>query len=101
MTDRRVQVPQPPHPHNRREPLPWERPKPLEEDANALRSIQAIRESPSYRLAEEDIDFVATYFQAVLPEQFDEYVWFDETTAIRPFETKALEDLPDTYPFGV
>src|SRR6266567_53474 len=58
MTGRRVQVPRPPHPHKRREPLPWERPKPLEEDANALRSIQAIRESPSYRLAEQDIDFV-------------------------------------------
>jgi uncharacterized protein (TIGR00730 family) len=30
----------------------------VEEDANALRRIQAIRESPSYRLAEQDIDFI-------------------------------------------
>src|SRR6516165_2813966 len=41
------------------------------------------------------------YFQAVLPDQFDEYVWFDETRAITPFDTKALEGLPDTYPFGL
>jgi protein-L-isoaspartate(D-aspartate) O-methyltransferase len=48
-----------------------------------------------------DTELASHYFQAVLPEQFDEYVWFDETRAITPFETKALEDLPDTYPFGL
>ena len=30
----------------------------MEDDADALRRIQAIRESPSYRLAEQDIDFI-------------------------------------------
>jgi protein-L-isoaspartate(D-aspartate) O-methyltransferase len=48
-----------------------------------------------------ETELASHYFQAVLPEQFDEYVWFDETTAITPFETKTLEDLPDTYPFGL
>jgi protein-L-isoaspartate(D-aspartate) O-methyltransferase len=48
-----------------------------------------------------ETELASHYFQAVLPEQFDEYVWFDETRAITPFETKALEDLPDTYPFGL
>jgi protein-L-isoaspartate(D-aspartate) O-methyltransferase len=41
------------------------------------------------------------YFQAVLPRQFDEYVWFDETSAVTPLRTKELEGLPDTYPFGL
>ena len=41
------------------------------------------------------------YFQAVLPRQFDEYVWFDETNAVTPLDTKKVEGLPDTYPFGV
>lgn len=41
------------------------------------------------------------YFQANLPQQFDEYIWFDETRAVTPFETKKLEGLPDTYPFGL
>src|SRR3970282_581766 len=41
------------------------------------------------------------YFQAVLPVQFDEYVWFDETRAIRALPAPAREGGPDTYPFGV
>ena len=41
------------------------------------------------------------YFEAVLPEQFDEYVWFDTTSAVSPLATRALHGLPDTYPFGV
>ena len=41
------------------------------------------------------------YFQAVLPHQFDEYVWFDESKAITPLVTEQLKGLPDTYPFGL
>jgi protein-L-isoaspartate(D-aspartate) O-methyltransferase len=41
------------------------------------------------------------YFQARLPRQFDEYVWFDQTAAVTPLDTKELEGLPDTYPFGL
>lgn len=48
-----------------------------------------------------ETELASHYFQAILPEQFDEYVWFDETRAITPFETKTLKDLPDTYRFGL
>jgi len=41
------------------------------------------------------------YFSAVLPKQFDEYIWIDTTHAVEPFETAELEGLPDTYPFGL
>lgn len=41
------------------------------------------------------------YFQAELPRQFDEYIWFDATEAVRPLETAELAGLPDTYPFGL
>ena len=41
------------------------------------------------------------YFQAVLPVQFDEYVWFDETHAVRALAASAGQGMPDTYPFGV
>jgi protein-L-isoaspartate(D-aspartate) O-methyltransferase len=41
------------------------------------------------------------YFQAVLPEQFDEYLWFDRTRAVTPLATEKLKGLPDTYPFGL
>lgn len=41
------------------------------------------------------------YFQAVLPEQFDEYIWFDETLAVGALPGVTLEGVPDTYPFGL
>ena len=41
------------------------------------------------------------YFQAVLPAQFDEYVWFDETRAVQALPAPAHGGVPDTYPFGV
>ena len=41
------------------------------------------------------------YFQAILPHQFDEYFWFDETRAITPLGSDQLAGLPDTYPFGL
>ena len=46
-------------------------------------------------------ELASHYFQAVLPAQFDEYIWFDESRAVTSFETKELEGLPDTYPFGL
>lgn len=41
------------------------------------------------------------YFDAVLPRQFDEYIWFDQTQAITPLDTEEIEGLPETYPFGL
>jgi erythromycin esterase-like protein len=42
------------------------------------------------------------YAQAVMPSQFDAYVWFDETRAVEAMPSKAREDaVPDTYPFGL
>ena len=41
------------------------------------------------------------YFEAVLPRQFDEYIWFDETRAVTPLRSEELRGLPDTYPFGL
>ena len=41
------------------------------------------------------------YFQALLPRQFDEYVWFDESTAVTPLPAHELAEAPETYPFGL
>ena len=41
------------------------------------------------------------YFQASLPHQFDEYIWFDETSAVTPLAAHHLAGVPDTYPFGL
>lgn len=46
-------------------------------------------------------ELASHYFEAVLPRQFDEYIWIDRTSAVRPFDVAELEGLPDTYPFGL
>jgi erythromycin esterase-like protein len=48
-----------------------------------------------------DTELASHYFEAVLPRQFDEYIWFDETKAVTPLQTRDLEGMPDTYPFGL
>jgi len=48
-----------------------------------------------------ETELASHYFQAVLPAQFNEYIWFDVSNAITPFATKELEEMPDTYPFGL
>ena len=32
-------------------------------------------------------ELASHYFEAVLPGQFDEYIWFDETQAVTPLKT--------------
>ncbi|HEU5219782.1 MAG TPA: erythromycin esterase family protein [Gemmatimonadales bacterium] len=41
------------------------------------------------------------YFGASLPQQFDEYIWFDETTAVTPLPGPSEAGVPETYPFGL
>jgi protein-L-isoaspartate(D-aspartate) O-methyltransferase len=48
-----------------------------------------------------ETELASHYFQAVLPEQFDEYVWFDRTEAVQPLAARQIDGLPDTYPFGL
>ena len=52
-------IPTPAHPQKRREALPWQQPKATQEDPEALRRVQAILNSPSYRRADSDTDFLA------------------------------------------
>lgn len=48
-------------------------------------------------------ELASHYFQAMLPRQFDEFVWFDDTRAVEPLGSPqpAGPDLPETYPFGL
>lgn len=48
-------------PYVRRQPLPWQRPKPADEDPGAPERVQAILDSPSYRPADQDTAFLGTY----------------------------------------
>ena len=74
---------------------------------------RAVRDELSPALLERAIGVIyrpetelqSHYFHASLPHQFDEYIWFDETRAVRPLEEAAPRprrvELPDTYPFGL
>jgi protein-L-isoaspartate(D-aspartate) O-methyltransferase len=48
-----------------------------------------------------ETELASHYFQAVLPVQFDEYVWFDETRAVTPLGHVEARGAPETYPFGL
>jgi protein-L-isoaspartate(D-aspartate) O-methyltransferase len=48
-----------------------------------------------------ETELASHYFEAVLPRQFDEYIWIDTTRAVVPIATAELEGMPDTYPFGL
>ncbi len=52
-------IPTPAHPHQRREPLPGQEPKPGIEDPDAPACVRAIVASPGYRRADQDLDFLA------------------------------------------
>ncbi|MGK9165180.1 erythromycin esterase family protein [Inquilinus limosus] len=46
-------------------------------------------------------ELASHYFPAVLAEQFDAYVWFEETQAVTPLGPARPQGVPDTYPFGL
>jgi erythromycin esterase-like protein len=49
-----------------------------------------------------ETELASHYADAVLPRQFDAWVWFDETTAVVPLGPEHRhEGVPDTYPFAV
>ncbi len=51
-------TPNPAHPHERRQPLPWQKPKEIEDDARAPEALQKILGCSSYCEADEDIGFL-------------------------------------------
>jgi len=48
-----------------------------------------------------ETELYSHYFEAILPEQFDAYVWFEETRAVTPLADGKPSGVPDTYPFGL
>jgi erythromycin esterase-like protein len=48
-----------------------------------------------------ETELASHYFDASLPQQFDGYVWFDETTAVALLPVPAGGGVPETYPFGL
>jgi erythromycin esterase-like protein len=48
-----------------------------------------------------DTELLSHYFNAVLAEQFDAYVWFEVSHAVTPLGSGKPHGVPDTYPFGL
>jgi erythromycin esterase-like protein len=48
-----------------------------------------------------ETEFLSHYFEAVLADQFDAYVWFEETKAVTPLDAERRQGVPETYPFGL
>ena len=48
-----------------------------------------------------DTERMSHYSQANLPEQYDGFVWFDETSAVSPLTTQIQAGEDETYPFGL
>ena len=53
-----LKIPAPAHPQERHEPLPSQRPKPADEDPDAMLRIKAIMANQSYKQADHDVDFL-------------------------------------------
>ena len=50
-----------------------------------------------------ETELYSHYFEAVLSEQFDAFVWFEETKAVTALDAghRRPQDAPETYPFGL
>ena len=48
-----------------------------------------------------ETELLSHYFEAVLAEQFDAWVWFEQTRAVTPLGRERPHGAPETYPFGL
>jgi protein-L-isoaspartate(D-aspartate) O-methyltransferase len=77
---------------------------PLREVGSGSRAAQLLKprlERAIGVIYRPETELQSHYFEAILPQQFDEYIWFDETKAVTPIDAEELKGLPDTYPFGL
>ena len=48
-----------------------------------------------------ETEFLSHYFEAVLADQFDAFVWFEHSNAVTPLGHEKPHGAPETYPFGL
>jgi erythromycin esterase-like protein len=81
-------------------PANWQMPPPDGAAATPTASLKQVDGRAQIHVSAGK-ELTSHHFQAILREQFDEHIWFDQTKAVTPFETKPMEEMPDTYPFGL
>ncbi len=66
---------------------------------------EALRESLLERaigvVYRPETELSSHYFEAVLADQFDAFVWFEETRAVTPLGPERPHGAPETWPFGL
>jgi erythromycin esterase-like protein len=81
----------------------WRRSAPRRSNGREL--VEALRESRLERaigvVYRPQTEFMSHYFEAVMAEQFDAFVWFEETRAVTPLAAGRPHGAPETYPFGL
>lgn len=73
---------------------------------NGLQDLKQVLSRPRLERAigviyRPESELYSHYFEAVMAEQFDAFVWFDETVAVTPLTGARGEGMPETYPFGL
>ncbi|GAA4644052.1 hypothetical protein GCM10023115_20120 [Pontixanthobacter gangjinensis] len=48
-----------------------------------------------------ETELLSHYFQSALGEQFDAFVWFEETRAVTPLGAERPDGVPETWPYGL
>ncbi|WP_445504925.1 erythromycin esterase family protein [Microvirga sp. G4-2] len=48
-----------------------------------------------------ETELYSHYFEAIMAEQFDAFVWFEDTRAVTPLAHAHGKGMPETYPFGL
>jgi erythromycin esterase-like protein len=48
-----------------------------------------------------ETELYSHYFEAIMADQFDAFVWFEETRAVTPLTHAHGQGMPETYPFGL
>jgi protein-L-isoaspartate(D-aspartate) O-methyltransferase len=75
----------------------------MSRDSSAARGLKSQRlERFIGVIYRPETELMSHYADASLPQQFDAFLWFDETTAVTPLgHERPAAGLPDTYPFGL
>jgi hypothetical protein len=72
-----LSIPKPAAPFKRKEALPWYKPKPIEEDPNIAKKLEAILDNSCHVPAIVDIDFLVA--EGVIDAEDRDLFWYAET----------------------
>jgi erythromycin esterase-like protein len=62
---------------------------------------QQLRERAIGVVYRPESELASHYFEAVLADQFDAFVWFEESRAVTPLGSERPHGAPETWPFGL